>query len=88
MLLFSLRTYYMAVSLSNILVVDSWTIRSKLATNLLAQAIFWTYVLIILGKILIKEIAGSLGIYVFTFYRNCLLRFIRKRRKGKNISRK
>ena len=67
MLLFSLRTYYMAVSLSNILVVDSWTIRSKLATNLLAQAIFWTYVLIILGKILIKEIAGSLGIYVFTF---------------------
>ena len=56
---FFLRIYHMATSPSNILVTDSWTVMGKLAINILVQGIFGIYVLIFIGKIPTKEIAGS-----------------------------
>ena len=56
---FYFRIYHMATYPSNILITDSWTVMGKLAINILVQGIFGIYVLIFIGKIPTKEIAGS-----------------------------
>lgn len=46
----------MAISLSNILVMDTWSISSELATNILVQGNLWIYVSVFLEKYLQMEL--------------------------------
>ena len=76
----------MATSPSNILVTDSWTVMGKLAINILVQGIFGIYVLIFIGKIPTKEIAGSQG-YVYLLLKKLSIKIYQEKREGKNSSR-